>query len=102
MNPQLKKGLIEMCILSLISAAGEMYGYEIIEKIREDFGETPEATIYLALKRLDEKGYICFTTKSSESGPPRKYYRLLDSGKSYLSELKSEWNFLEKVIGKYI
>lgn len=102
MNPQLKKGLIEMCILSLISAAGEMYGYEIIEKIREDFGETPEATIYLALKRLDEKGCISYTTKPSESGPPRKYYRLISEGERHLKELKNEWNFLEKVLSKYM
>lgn len=102
MNPQLKKGLVEMCILSLISAAGEMYGYEIIEQIREDMGETPEATIYLALKRLNERGYISFTAKPSEAGPPRKYYRLSEKGTEYLTELRAEWGRLEKILQKYI
>ncbi len=102
MNAQLKKGLVELCILSLINKHNEMYGYEIIEKVEQGFSNTPEATVYLALKRLYEKKLIDCVLKSSQYGPPRKYYHLLSAGKQELEAMVGEWKELTEIVNKFV
>lgn len=102
MNAQLKKGVIELCILSMINKNKEMYGYEIIEKVEQCFSNTPEATVYLALKRLYEKNLIDCLLKSSQHGPPRKYYHLLSAGKQELEAKIDEWKKIAKTVDMFI
>lgn len=96
MNTQFKKGVIEMCVLSLV-AAEDRYGYELIETISKSI-EISEGTIYPILRRLSKEGYFETYLVESTSGPPRKYYKITKRGKEAAFDLAKEWkSFAEKV-----
>lgn len=90
MDTQLKKGVLEMCILYQLSKA-EMYGYEIMKIIKAVFPDVYDGSIYAILRRLNAEGYTETFIKHSPSGPPRKYYRITVQGKEYLAQIISEW-----------
>lgn len=77
---QVRKGLLELCILNLLSS-GEQYGYDIIRKVLEipGFGIT-EGTLYPLLSRLRMQGLVQTRLVESNSGPARKYYALTEKG----------------------
>lgn len=89
MNIQFKKGVLELCVLSLLSDR-DFYGYEIIDHISE-FIEISEGTIYPLLRRFKNDGYVDTYLEESSGGPPRKYYKLTDNGEKAYKELRSEW-----------
>ncbi|AGN24914.1 PadR family transcriptional regulator [Erysipelothrix rhusiopathiae] len=89
MNTQFKKGVLELCVLSLLSQK-EYYGYELISKISETIKIT-EGTIYPLLKRLKDDGYVSTKLVESSQGPSRKYYELTNRGKTYTKERIDEW-----------
>lgn len=89
MNTQLKKGVLELCVLSAVSFK-ESYGYELVTEISKDI-EISDGTIYPILRRLTKEGYFETYLKESKEGPPRKYYRLTQEGYDKKEELKKEW-----------
>jgi PadR family transcriptional regulator, regulatory protein PadR len=96
MNTQFKKGIIEMCVIHVISQK-DMYGYEVIETLSNQL-EVNENTIYPILRRLTEQDYFSTYTESTNVGAPRKYYRITPLGIKKDSELLSEWrSFLKGV-----
>ena len=96
MNTQFKKGIIELCVMKIMSFK-DMYGFEVIENISKEI-EVNENTIYPILRRLTKQGYFDTYTESMSIGAPRKYYKLTPLGKMRLTELEDEWtNFLESV-----
>lgn len=96
MNAQFKKGVLELCVLSQL-ADGDMYGYELTEKISEEMS-LAAGTLYLILKRLKDEKYVDTYLVESPTGPARKYYHLTDLGKKYQKEQKKEWlSFVKKV-----
>ena len=86
---QLKRGTLELCVLSLL-CAGDCYGYEIVNKITDCMKMT-EGTIYPLLKRLKDSGKIESYIVESQEGPPRKYYRITDIGRQQQAEQKELW-----------
>lgn len=77
MDIQLKKGILDVCVLYAISK-GESYGYKIISDL-EGIMEISESTLYPILKRLEAGGYV--TTRTAEySGRLRRYYKITNSG----------------------
>ncbi len=97
MIAQLKKGVLEFCILLTVSK-GEFYGYEIMKEMTAAFDGTSEQTVYAVLRRLLEGGHVeCYAGKVS-GGPPRKYYRLTDSGSAYLRECRKDWEYVSSVV----
>lgn len=98
---QLKRGVLEYCILLLISTKS-YYGYEIISYISSwDIISAKESTVYPLLRRLHRENYLeSFWQDSPEGLPPRKYYALTDKGKEYLSLMSNEWSNLVGVIGE--
>ena len=69
---QMMKGLLDGAILGLI-AKGETYGYEILEKLKENqFPEISDGSIYPVLLRLSKKGYVHTTTRKSDNGGPKQ------------------------------
>lgn len=90
MNTQFKKGVLEMCILYLLSQS-DMYGYEIMKRTKQAFPDVYEGTIYTVLRRLSSEQYTRMYTGKSTEGPTRKYYSLTDSGKTYLESGIEEW-----------
>lgn len=96
MNAQFKKGILEMCILHLISQR-DMYGFEVIEALGQHI-DVNENTVYPILRRLTLQGHFTTYNQSTSLGAPRKYYQLTDKGNKQLLEFNSEWtNFLEGV-----
>ena len=95
-STQLRKGVIEICVLALINDK-DMYGYEIVEKISIVMS-VKESTIYPLLRRLTSEGNFETYMVKSEGGPDRKYYKITDYGKGNLKDMVDECDrFVEDV-----
>lgn len=90
MNTQFRKGVLEICVLALISKK-DMYGYEIVQSISKVINVN-EGTIYPILRRLTKDEYFESYILESSEGPARKYYKITPSGKNYLEKMVIEWN----------
>ena len=100
MNIQLKKGTLELCVLSLLSRA-DMYGFELVGKISDQI-KVSEGTIYPLLKRIKDEGYVTTYLRESQEGPPRKYYNITEYGRTTLETLTNQWNELVRGINNII
>lgn len=88
MDVQMKRGLLDVCVLSAIKDE-DSYGYKIIKDIKP-YVEISESTLYPILRRLESAE--CLTVKSIEyGGRLRKYYSITKEGLKRLEEFKSEW-----------
>lgn len=96
---QMRKGVLEFCILSILSN-GEAYPSDIIGNLKEAKLIVVEGTLYPLLTRLKNTGLLAYRWEESKSGPPRKYYRLTELGEQCLKELRTTWNELEKAVNK--
>ncbi|MCL2203453.1 MAG: PadR family transcriptional regulator [Defluviitaleaceae bacterium] len=96
MSIQLKKGTLELCVLSLLSKA-DRYGFELVGAISAEI-VISEGTIYPLLKRIKDEGYVSTYLQESSEGPPRKYYRITDYGRTTLKTLEAEWKSIVKGI----
>lgn len=90
---QMRKGILEYCILTVLSKK-EAYPSEIIKELKEAKLIVVEGTLYPLLTRLKNAGLLQYNWVESVSGPPRKYYSLTQSGQEFNSELKVTWNEL--------
>lgn len=90
MNTQFRKGVLEICVLALISKK-DMYGYEIVQNISKVINVN-EGTIYPILRRLTKDEYFESYILESSEGPARKYYKITNLGKDYLDKMMKEWN----------
>jgi len=95
---QLRKGLLEFCVLNLLSH-GETYGYEIAQRLKalEELALT-ESTIYPILARLKEEGFLKVRAESSPDGPPRRYFSLSTLGRQRVQEMNGYWDQLTRAI----
>lgn len=94
MDAQLKKGLLEVCVLAVLKKESS-YGYKIIGDL-SPYVEISESTLYPILKRLESKG--CVTTFTQEyNGRLRKYYCITEEGKRRISDFMEEWAELTRV-----
>ncbi len=96
MNIQFKKGVLELCVLSLLKQ-GDKYGYELADTVGREI-DISEGSVYPLLKRLRAEGYFEVYLRESPSGPARKYYRLTDKGAETQAQLESEWNEFTKSV----
>ncbi|HLS95700.1 PadR family transcriptional regulator [Sphingobacterium allocomposti] len=90
---QMRKGILEYCILSIISR-GEIYASDIIGELKKAQLLIVEGTLYPLLTRLKNNGLLSYNWKESSSGPPRKYYQITDEGREVLSRLDITWKEL--------
>ncbi|MBZ5753132.1 PadR family transcriptional regulator [Metabacillus rhizolycopersici] len=89
MNVQFKKGVLELCVLVLISKK-DQYGYELAQNISKRI-DVAEGTLYPLLRRLTKEDYFTTYLVESTEGPSRKYYKLTERGREYMLELVEEW-----------
>jgi PadR family transcriptional regulator, regulatory protein PadR len=89
MNIQFKKGVLEICVLSVL-AYKDCYGYELVNEISKRI-DISEGTIYPLLRRLKDEGLVTTYLQESGEGPPRKYYRLTETGRVKEQEQRDEW-----------
>ncbi|MBN2504208.1 MAG: PadR family transcriptional regulator [Bacilli bacterium] len=90
MNSQFKRGIVELCVMSIMTET-DMYGYAIINRLSE-FIDVNENTIYPILRRLTKEEYFDTYLVESSEGAPRKYYRMTEKGFAYYMMLRQEWN----------
>ena len=90
MNIQFKKGVLELCVLSLLNR-GDCYGYELANQISQNI-KISEGTVYPLLRRLSNEGYLTTYLQESQEGPPRTYYKLTELGKRTKGQLVEEWH----------
>ena len=90
---QMRKGVLEYCILSIISKE-EVYASDILATLKEAKLIVVEGTLYPLLTRLKNDGLLNYRWEESTSGPPRKYYALTEMGQKFLSEMDTTWNEL--------
>lgn len=88
MDTQLKRGLLDVCVLAAIKG-GESYGYKIIKDMKP-YTELSESTLYTILKRLEGAGLLTVRTMEHE-GRLRKYYRITAAGLSRIETFREEW-----------
>ena len=88
MDGQLKRGLLDVCVLTAIKSE-DSYGYKIIKDMKP-YLELSESTLYTILKRLEAAEML--TVKTAEhDGRLRKYYHITEKGKTRIEEFKSDW-----------
>ena len=88
MDNQLKRGLLDVCVLAAINGE-DAYGYKIIKDMKP-YIELSESTLYTILKRLEAANML--TVKSAEyNGRLRKYYRITEAGLGRIEAFKEEW-----------
>ena len=88
MDVQLKRGLLDVCVLTAIKNE-DSYGYQIIKDIKP-FVDISESTLYPILRRLETAELL--TVRSAEhNGRLRKYYRITDAGLERIEAFKAEW-----------
>ncbi len=100
MNTQFRKGVLEICVLTLISKK-DMYGYEIVQNISKVM-EVNEGTIYPILRRLTKEGYFETYILESNEGPARKYYKITHDGIENLEKLTKEWKAFVLAVNTFL
>ena len=88
---QMRKGVLEFCILSVIQR-GEVYPSDIIEEMKRANLNILEGTLYPLLTRLKNADLLTYRWVESSSGPPRKYFSLTEKGAKFYQELEQTWN----------
>jgi len=94
---QMRKGILELCVLSII-AKKEAYPSDIIKELKKSKLIVVEGTLYPLLNRLKNSKLLDYNWKESTSGPPRKYYTITEDGEAFKSQLKDTWEELNHAI----
>lgn len=97
---QMRKGILEYCILSIIKRGGDAYASDIIDELKKSEMIVVEGTLYPLLTRLKNDNLLNYRWEESTSGPPRKYYTLTELGEEFLNELGMTWNQLVEAVNK--
>lgn len=101
MDVQLKRGLLDVCVLASIQDK-DSYGYQIIKDVKP-YVEISESTLYPILRRM-EAAQMLTVWSAEHNGRLRKYYRITDAGRQRLTDFKDEWkeimSIYQFVIGK--
>lgn len=95
MDIQLKRGLLDVCVLAAIKSS-DSYGYKIIKDMKP-YIELSESTLYTILKRLETANMLTVRTVE-HGGRLRKYYHITDAGLERIENFKSEW---EEIMAVY-
>jgi PadR family transcriptional regulator, regulatory protein PadR len=90
---QMRKGVLEFCILSILSR-GDAYASDIINELKKSKLIVVEGTLYPLLTRQKNAGLLNYRWEESTQGPPRKYYMLTEKGNEVLKELTESWKEL--------
>ena len=90
---QMRKGVLEMCILAIIEE-DEVYPSDIIARLKANNLIVVDGTLYPLLTRLKNDGLLDYSWRESNAGPPRKYFKITELGKQFLESLTTSWQQL--------
>jgi PadR family transcriptional regulator PadR len=96
---QMRKGILEYCILSVLSR-NSCYASDIIKELKEAEVIVVEGTLYPLLTRQKNAGLLSYRWEESQQGPPRKYYELTEAGRIYLEDLDKSWQALVESVNR--
>jgi PadR family transcriptional regulator PadR len=94
---QMRKGLLEYCVLSIL-ARKEAYPSDILEELKKADMIVVEGTLYPLLIRDKNQGLLSYRWVESTQGPPRKYYYITEKGKEVLNEMDAAWADIVKSV----
>ena len=97
LKSQMRKGLLEYCILSIISR-DEAYASDILDILKTSQLLVVEGTLYPLLTRMINEGLLSYRWQESTGGPPRKYYSLTAQGREFLQELENAYTEIENAV----
>ena len=100
MNIQYKKGVLELCVLSLLMER-DCYGYDISEILSTQI-EISDGTVYPILRKLRSEGLVTTYLTEESGGPPRKYYSLTELGKKEYVKTRDEWLEFVAIVEKML
>lgn len=100
MNNQYKKGVVELCILSLLSR-GDSYGYDVSDTLTRHM-DLSEGAVYPILRKLKDDGLVSTYLSEDSGGPPRKYYTLTKTGRQIYETEKKDWLEFARSIEKIL
>ena len=100
MNPQFKKGVLELIVLEALRKQ-DMYGYELVAEVSKVV-DVNEGTIYPLLKRLTNEHYFETYLRESSEGPPRKYYHITAAGILHRDELEADWDQFQQQVNRFL
>lgn len=95
---QMRKGLLELCILGIIHKEKEAYPSDILEQLKGAKLVVLEGTLYPLLTRLKNAGMLSYRWEESPSGPPRKYFALTKNGLKFYAQLRNTWDELSAAV----
>jgi PadR family transcriptional regulator PadR len=99
---QMRRGTLQYCVLALL-AKEERYGFDLVRGLAEVDGMvTSEGTIYPLLSRLRRDGLVESSWQESTAGPPRRYYRLTDAGRTALEGFRLEWRRFRDAVDHFV
>lgn len=98
----MRKGVLELCILSIIAESEDAYASDILGKLKDARLIVVEGTLYPLLTRLKNDGLLSYRWEESRSGPPRKYYKITEIGEKVLQELTIGWQELIEAVNQII
>jgi PadR family transcriptional regulator PadR len=87
---QMRKGVLEYCILSILNN-NDAYASSLISELKDAKMIVVEGTLYPLLTRQKNQGLLSYRWEESQQGPPRKYYSITDKGRELLAEMDSAW-----------
>ena len=99
MARQMRRGVLELCILSIVSEK-EAYPSDIIRELKASDLIVVEGTLYPLLSRMKDQGLLQYNWQESSMGPPRKYYSITDSGRDFLKSLLETWEQLVEAVNR--
>lgn len=100
MDTQLKKGVMDLCVLKILENK-DCYGYELVQKISKNI-KISEGTLYPILRRLEKERCLEKYFRESKEGPSRKYYGITRKGKQKSMQLNEEWSEFVKKVNKIL
>jgi PadR family transcriptional regulator, regulatory protein PadR len=93
----IRKGLLEFLVLKIVGARS-VYVADILRRLAGTEFATQEGTLYPLLSKLRREDLVVYEWQESDAGPPRKYYRLTEAGKSQLAALDDYWTLINRTI----
>lgn len=100
MQTQLRKGVLEMCILGLLKQQ-DSYAYDMVQTLGKHL-PISEGTIYPLMRRLQSQQWVEAYLQESSEGPARKFYRLTDLGKAELKSMQSQWQDFANSVNHFL
>lgn len=98
---QLRRGVLEHCVLALLQHE-ERYGYDLVSELAEEGLLASEGTIYPLLSRLRKEELVATSWRESPSGPPRRYYSLTPRGSAALADFVLSWTDLKHSVDRIL